>query len=98
MLIRPLVKSAFIGNSLETFSIRKKHEIAQKTMKIDQAASTHRIMTIQEVSDFLRLPVSTIYMLAKKGKLKGAKFGKQWRFLEQDIIQYIRSAGHGYEV
>lgn len=50
-------------------------------------------MTIQEVSSFLRVPLSTLYSLAKRGKIKGAKFGKQWRFLEEDILSYFRDAG-----
>ena len=48
-----------------------------------------KIMTSEEVSAFLRIPVSTIYELAKKGKLRGVKFGKHWRFLEQDILGYF---------
>lgn len=51
-----------------------------------------KIMTIQEVSAFLRIPVSTIYELAKKGKLHGVKFGKHWRFLEDDILGYFKMA------
>ena len=49
-----------------------------------------RIMTIKEVSAFLKIPVSTVYELANKGQLRGAKFGKHWRFLEDEIIQYLR--------
>lgn len=49
-----------------------------------------RVMTVKEVSDFLRLPLSTIYDLVKRGKLPGAKFGRQWRFLEEDILGYFR--------
>jgi len=48
-----------------------------------------RVMTIKEVSEYLRIPVSTIYELASQGKLRGGKFGKHWRFLEQDILNYL---------
>ena len=54
-----------------------------------------KILTIGEVSAFLRIPVSTIYELAKKGKLRGVKFGKHWRFLEEDILGYFRMAVEG---
>ena len=54
-----------------------------------QGNEKRRVMTIQEVSTFLRLPLSTVYLLAKKGKLKGAKFGRHWRFDEQDILNYL---------
>ena len=49
-----------------------------------------RVMTVKEVSEFLRIPLSTIYDLVKQGKLRGAKFGRQWRFLEEDILSYFR--------
>ena len=49
----------------------------------------HRILTIQEVSQFLRIPLSTIYLLAKKGQLPGIKLGRHWRFLESDILDYF---------
>ena len=52
-----------------------------------------RILNIREVSEFLRIPLSTIYVLVKQGKIKGAKFGRQWRFLEQDILDYIHGDG-----
>ena len=54
-----------------------------------------KILTIQEVSAFLRIPASTIYDLAKKGKIRGVKFGKHWRFLEEDILGYFRIAAEG---
>ena len=53
----------------------------------------NRVMTINKVSVFLRIPISTIYLLAKQGKLKGAKFGKHWRFLEGDILNYLHGNG-----
>ena len=56
----------------------------------------NRIMTIKDVSVFLKIPVSTIYTLAQQGKLKGAKFGRHWRFLEGDILSYLHGNGHIY--
>lgn len=49
-----------------------------------------RVMTVKEVSEFLRIPLSTIYDLVKRGKLRGAKFGRQWRFLEEDILSHFK--------
>lgn len=53
-------------------------------------------MTIKEVSAYLRIPVSTIYDLAGKGKIRGVKFGKHWRFLEEDILHYLHYGDRGY--
>ena len=48
-----------------------------------------RVMTIKQVSEYLKIPASTIYELAKKGKIRGVKLGKHWRFLEEDILSYL---------
>ncbi|MBI3306795.1 MAG: helix-turn-helix domain-containing protein [Candidatus Omnitrophica bacterium] len=45
-----------------------------------------RIMTIREVSEYLKIPVSTLYSLSKKGIIRGVKLGKCWRYLETDIL------------
>lgn len=52
-------------------------------------------MTVEEVSTFLRIPASTIYGLAKQGKIRGVKFGKHWRFLEDDILGFFKLPGVG---
>ncbi len=38
------------------------------------------VLTIQDVSAYLRLPVSTVYRLARRGELPGHKVGRHWRF------------------
>lgn len=44
-----------------------------------------KLMTALEVSRYLRVPLSTIYELAAKGKLRAVKFGRHWRFVEDDL-------------
>jgi excisionase family DNA binding protein len=44
-----------------------------------------------EVSECLRLPLSTLYRLTKNGILKGIKVGKQWRYSRTDIEKYLAS-------
>ena len=58
---------------------------------MSQPQNTNKVMTIGEVSEFLKIPVSTLYVLAQQGRLRGAKFGRQWRFLEEDILNHFRS-------
>jgi len=48
-----------------------------------------KVMTVQEVSAYLKIPVSTLYDLTRKGKLRGVKVGRQWRYLEADIVQFL---------
>lgn len=57
---------------------------------MDEPKNEKRVLSIKEVSEFLKIPLSTIYELAQKGKLRGVKFGRHWRFLEDDILNYFR--------
>jgi len=43
------------------------------------------ILNIKEVSDYLKIPVSTIYKLAQDGKVPAVKVGKHWRFMKKDL-------------
>ncbi len=43
------------------------------------------ILNIKEVSNFLKIPVSTVYKLAQDGKVPAVKVGKHWRFLKRDL-------------
>ncbi len=45
----------------------------------------HEILNIKEVSDYLKIPVSTVYKLAQDGKVPAIKVGKHWRFLKKDL-------------
>ena len=47
------------------------------------------ILTIKEVSDYLKLAEKTAYRLAAQGKIPGFKVGGSWRFHKNDIDQWI---------
>lgn len=49
------------------------------------ATEPDTIMTVKEVSDYLRLAESTVYKLAREGKLPGRKVGGAWRFSRQQL-------------
>ena len=46
---------------------------------------------INEAADFLKVDRSTALDLAGNGTLPGAKVGRAWVFLEQDLADYVRS-------
>ena len=48
-----------------------------------------QIMTVKEVSDFLRLKEPTVCRLASEGKLPGVKIGKSWRFKRELIDEWL---------
>jgi excisionase family DNA binding protein len=39
-----------------------------------------KLMTVDEVADYLRVTKKTIYRLLKQGKISATKVGNQWRF------------------
>ena len=45
--------------------------------------------TAEEVSTYLRIPLSTIYKLAQDKVLPGFKVGKHWRFRREKILDWI---------
>jgi excisionase family DNA binding protein len=47
------------------------------------------IMTIKEVSEYLKLAEKTAYRLAAQGKIPGFKIGGSWRFRRSEIDAWI---------
>jgi len=48
-----------------------------------------RLMTLEEVAEYLRLSIHTIYKMAQKGKIPALKAGKKWRFRKEDIDHWL---------
>ena len=44
-----------------------------------------RIMTIEELSKYLRFHKSTVYRMVRQGEIPSSKIGNQWRF-RKDVI------------
>lgn len=49
------------------------------------------VMTAREVADLLRMPVSTIYELARRGELPARRLGRTWRFLRPRLEELLSS-------
>ena len=43
-------------------------------------APVGRLLTVSEVADLLRINKSTVYRMAKQGRLPATRVGRQWRF------------------
>jgi excisionase family DNA binding protein len=52
-------------------------------------AAVPRILTAKEVADYLRCHISTVYRLAKSGKLPGFRLGADWRFREDALQNWL---------
>ena len=53
-------------------------------------ADTDEFCTAEEVSNYLRIPQSTIYKLAQDKVLPGFKVGKHWRFRIETVLEWIK--------
>jgi len=53
-------------------------------------ADTDEFWTAEEVSNYLRIPQSTIYKLAQDKVLPGFKVGKHWRFRRETILEWVK--------
>lgn len=56
-------------------------------------ASDAKVLTVNELSDYLRVHRSTIYRLLKKKRLPGFKIGSDWRFNVEAIDEWRMQQG-----
>jgi excisionase family DNA binding protein len=47
------------------------------------------VLTVREVSAYLKLAESTVYKLAQEGKLPGRKVGGAWRFSSKALESWL---------
>lgn len=51
-----------------------------------------RLMTVQQVMEYLGKSQTTVYGLLRSGELKGVKVGRDWRVKEEDLNDYVTAA------
>ena len=51
------------------------------------------VMTIEELSNYLKISRSTLYKLAQEGKLPCQKVGRHWRFRKEAIDRWLEEGG-----
>lgn len=47
------------------------------------------VMTIDDLSTYLKVAKSTLYKLAQEGKLPGQKVGRHWRFRKETVDRWL---------
>jgi excisionase family DNA binding protein len=55
------------------------------------ASNISDVMTIEDLSKYLKISKSTLYKLAQEGSVPGQKVGKHWRFHRDVINQWLAS-------
>ena len=48
------------------------------------------IMTLEETAQYLKLGKSTLYKMAREGKIPAVKIANQWRFRKEDIDSWLQ--------
>lgn len=59
-------------------------------MKISRLSQS-RLMSLDELADYLGLGKQTLYNWLHQKKISGIKIGKVWRFERKEIEQWLRS-------
>jgi excisionase family DNA binding protein len=54
----------------------------------------HRLLTPAQVAELFQVPRSTVYGLAREGRLPCLRIGRAIRFSQEDLERYL-SANHG---
>jgi len=47
------------------------------------------VLTVDELSAYLKVAKSTLYKLAQEGRIPGQKMGKHWRFRKAAIDRWL---------
>jgi excisionase family DNA binding protein len=50
------------------------------------------VLTAREVGALLHLPGSSVYYLARRGAIPGHRVGRAWRFVRQEIEDWLLSS------
>lgn len=48
-----------------------------------------QVLTAVEVAELLKMPVSTVYELARRGEIPASRLGKTWRFLRPRLEELL---------
>lgn len=51
-----------------------------------------QVLTIDELSVYLKIPKSTVYKLAQEGKIPCQKVGRHWRFRKEAIDRWLEES------
>jgi excisionase family DNA binding protein len=75
-------------NPPTTIKRRAELSLPGDTMATESKYTLPRVMTVKELSDYLRVHPSTIYKLLRRGELPGFRIGTDWRFNAEVIDKW----------
>lgn len=58
-------------------------------MKKDKVKIEDRLLTIEEIADYLRISVHVLYKMAQQDRIPAFKVANKWRFRRNEIDSWI---------
>ena len=55
----------------------------------DKPPETQRLMTLEEISDYLQISIHTLYKMAQQDRIPAFKVTNKWRFRKSEIDAWI---------
>ena len=55
------------------------------------------VLTIEELSTYLKIPKSTLYKIVREGKVPCQKIGRHWRFRKEAIDKWLEDLPPGID-
>jgi excisionase family DNA binding protein len=74
------------------------NRVFNRTTMPDLDTVTRRVMTVQDVSAYLRVHPSTVYRLLKRNELPAFRVGSDWRFNVEAIDRWRSQMEAGAQV
>jgi excisionase family DNA binding protein len=59
-----------------------------------RAGPPDSVLTIDELSSYLKIAKSTLYKLAQEGRLPAQKVGRHWRFHREAVDAWLKNQKH----
>ena len=78
------------SNQIETPSFDKQARRSQLALSQER----NELLTVKEVAELLRVPVSWVYDRTRKrslDRLPGVRLGKYWRFRQGEVLAWVES-------
>jgi excisionase family DNA binding protein len=57
---------------------------------------TEKLMTLEELGEYLRINKITLYRLVQNGEIPASKVGRQWRFKQSEIDRWLKDQRIAY--
>jgi excisionase family DNA binding protein len=60
-------------------------------------AERDEVLDVDQLSEYLRVPKSTIYRLVRENRIPSHKVGKHWRFLREAVDRWLEEPAAGVD-